>query len=81
MDGGGTRRETVRTRLYWQLLDQKPARLEYYENLFADMRRITNGLPGRTNDHKEVLDGLSGKEHLSVEVRIVRRQMKRFPGR
>ncbi len=77
-DGNGDRRETMYTQLDWQLLDQRKHRLEYYEKLFLEMKRIINRLPGQPADHKEVLTGLLGRPHLPLGSRIVNGQMKRF---
>src|SRR6266849_2961302 len=79
--GGGVRRETVCTRLYWQLLDEKPARLEYYNDLFTSMQEIIEAAPGGVNDYKDVLSGVMGKEHVATGFRIVRSQMRRFSSR
>ncbi len=77
-DGNGDRRETVYTQLDWQLVDQNTHRLEYYERLFIEMKRIIERFPGQPVDHKEVLTGLLGKPHLRLGSRIVSGQMKRF---
>ena len=77
-DGNGDRRETVYTQLDWQLVDQNTHRLEYYEKLFVEMKRIIEGFPGQPAGHKEVLTGLLGKPHLRLGSRIVSGQMKRF---
>ena len=77
-DGNGDRRETMYTQLDWQLVDQQKHRLEYYEKLFIEMKRIVNRLPGQSADHKEVLTGLLGRPHLRLGSRIVDGQMKRF---
>ncbi len=77
-DGEGTRIETVCTRLYWQLLDQKPARPEYYRKLFAEMKEIIQPLPPNRERYEEVLNGLLGKQGLSLGSRVVKTQMRRF---
>ncbi len=77
-DGNGDRRETVYTQLDWQLVDGKQHRLEYYNKLFLEMKRVTERLPRRRADHKEVLTGLLGKPHVTIGLKIVRGQMKRF---
>ena len=77
-DGNGDRRETVYTQLDWQLVDQRKHRVEYYEKLFLEMKRVINRFPGQSDDHKEVLTGLLGKPNLSLASRIVNGQMKRF---
>lgn len=80
-NGSGTPWETFCTRLYWQLLDHKPAKRKYYDSLFADMKRIISLLPGPNDDQKEVLAGLLGREHLPTGSRIVKSQMRRFSNR
>ena len=77
-DGNGDRRETIYTQLDWQLVDQRKHRLECYEKLFDEIRRIISLLPGQPVDHKDVLTGLLGKPRLSSGSRIVSGQMKRF---
>ncbi len=77
-DGNGDRRETMYTQLDWQLVDERKHRLEYYEELFLEMQRVINRLPGPSADHKQVLTSLLGKESLSLGSRLVSRQMKRF---
>ncbi len=77
-DGNGDRRETVYTQLDWQLVDQNTHRLEYYERLFFEMKRIIERFPGQPADHKDLLTGLLGKTHLRLGSRIVSGQMKRF---
>ena len=75
-DGGG--RETVCTRLYWQLADNRKARQVYYDRLFSQMRQIIQSLSTGPVDGKEVLDGMLGREHLGEGLKIVDRQMRRF---
>jgi hypothetical protein len=77
-DGNGDRRETMYTQLDWQLVDQRKHRLEYYQKLFLEMKRVINHFPGQRDDHKEVLTGLLGKPALTLALRIVNGQMKRF---
>ncbi len=77
-DGNGDRRETVYTQLDWQLVDQRKHRLEYYEKLFLEMKRVIDLFPGQPDDHKKVLAGLMGKPNLTPALRIVKGQMKRF---
>ena len=77
-DGNGDRRETFYTQLDWQLVDHRKHRLEYYEKLFLEMKRIIDRFPGQLADHKQVLTGLLGKPHLQLGSRIVSGQVKRF---
>jgi hypothetical protein len=77
-DGNGDRRETIYTQLDWQLVDQRRHRLEYYEKLFGEMKRIIDRFPGQPTGNKEVLTGLLGRPHLPLGSRIVNGQMKRF---
>ena len=77
-DGNGDRRETMYTQLDWQLVDQRKHRLEYYENLFLEMKRIINRFSALPGGNREVLSGLLGKPNLRLASRIVNSQMKRF---
>jgi len=77
-DGNGDRRETMYTQLDWQLVDQRKHRLEYYEKLFLEMKRVIDLFPRQPDDHKKVLVGLMGKPNLTPALRIVKGQMKRF---
>jgi len=77
-DGNGDRRETMYTQLDWQLVDQRKHRLEYYQKLFLEMKRVINRFPGQPDDHKDVLTSLLGKPALTLALRIVNGQMKRF---
>lgn len=80
-DANGDRRETIYTQLDWQLVDQRKHRLDYYDDLFDEMKRIINRFPGQSTDHREVMTGLLGKPHSSLGSRIVSNQMKRFSTR
>ena len=80
-DANGDRRETIYTQLDWQLVDQRKHRLEYYETLFDEMRRIINQLPTKSQEHKEVLGGLLGKRGASLGSKIVAGQLRRFSAR
>ena len=80
-DANGDRRETIYTQLDWQLADQRKHRLEYYQDLFDEMKRLVNPLPSRPTDHREVLAGLLGTPHVALGSRIVSGQMKRFSAR
>ena len=77
-DGNGDRRETIYTQLDWQLIDQRKHQLQYYEDLFQDMRRIIDRLPRQSADHKAVLAGLLGRPNLAFGSRIVNNQLERF---
>ncbi len=77
-DGAGDLAEIFCTRLYWQLLDEKPARIGYYNKLFSDMSKGIQLLPRRQEDHKRVLNSLLGKQGLAYGLRVVRTQTKRF---
>jgi hypothetical protein len=77
-DGNGDRRETMYTQLDWQLVDQRKHRLEYYEKLFLEMKRIINRFSAPPGGKKDVLTGLLGKPNLRLASRIVNSQMKRF---
>ncbi len=80
-NGGGSRWEVLCTRLYWRLLDKKSHRVEYYTNLFAEMKRIIGLLPRHEGSHEGILAGLFGREKLPIGLRIVRSQMRRFASR
>ena len=77
-DGAGTGMETICTRLYWQLLDERPAKKEYYVALFADLKQIIKELPKKPADYRGLLAGALGRDRLPAGLLIVRRQMKRF---
>lgn len=77
-DGDGSKKEMVCTRLYWQLLDERESKLKYYNDLFAEMKRVIGLLPKAPADGREVLAGLLGRKQLPVGLKIVREQMKRF---
>jgi hypothetical protein len=75
-DGGG--RETVCTRFYWQLSDDRKPRIEYYRRLFGQMKNVISRLPPAPVDGRETIKGLFGPEYLSTGMKTVSRQMKRF---
>lgn len=77
-DGGD--RETICTRLYWQLFDNRASKLSYYERLFSQMKAAVLQLPSGQVDGREVLGGLLGRR-VSTGRRIVCQQMKRFSKR
>ena len=77
-NGDGGDRETVCTRFYWQLSDDRKPRLEYYRKLFAQMKNVITHLPSAPGDGRETIKGLFGPEYLSMGLRTVSKQMKRF---
>ncbi len=80
-DGAETGMETICTRLYWQLLDERPAKQEYYAALFTELKRIINQLPKKPTNYRGLLAGVLGRERLPAGLLIVKRQMKRFTAR
>jgi hypothetical protein len=77
-NGDGGDRETVCTRFYWQLSDDRKPRLEYYRRFFGQMKNVISRLPPAPVDGRETMKGLFGPEYLSTGMRTVSRQMKRF---
>jgi len=77
-NGEGGDRETICTRLYWQLSDNRKPKQVYYQKLFSQMREIINSTPSGQADGKEVLSGLLGRRQVNTGLKIVKRQMKRF---
>ena len=77
-NGDGGDRETVCTRFYWQLSDNRKPKQEYYQKFFSQMKQIISTLPPGQVDGKEVLSSLLGKRQLDTGLKIVRRQMRRF---
>ncbi len=78
LDGDEVSHETLSTRFYWQLLDQRKHDLKYYNALFAQMRRAAERLPRASEDHRKIVESLFGRERIPLGIRIVNRQMKRF---
>ena len=78
LDGDEINHETLSTRFYWQLLDQRKHDLKYYNALFARMRRAAEQLPRATGDHGKIVESLFGRESIPLGIRIVNRQMNRF---
>lgn len=76
-NGDGGDRETVCTRFYWQLSDQRKPKLEYYDKFFSEMRNIIARLPRAPVDGKKALKSLLGPGH-RAGMEIINRQMKRF---
>ena len=77
-NGEGGDRETICTRLYWQLADSRKAKQIYYRKLFSQMQEIISSIPSGQVDGKEVLSGLLGKRQVNTGLKIVKRQMRRF---
>lgn len=77
-NGDGGDRETVCTRFYWQLSDDRKPRLEYYQRLFTQMKSVISRLPRAPVDGRDTLKGLFGPEYVGRGLRTVGRQMKRF---
>ena len=78
LDGDEISNETLSTRFYWQLLDQRKHDLKYYNVLFAQMKRAAEQLPRATTHHGKIVESLFGRERIPLGLRIVNRQMKRF---
>lgn len=78
LDGDEVSHETLSTRFYWQLLDQRKHDLKYYTGLFAQMKRAAEQLPRATRDHEKMVESLFGRARIPLGIRIVNRQMKRF---
>src|SRR5256886_13045038 len=76
-NGDGGDRETICTRFYWHLYDDKRPKLEYYNRLFKQMKTIIAGLPKAPANGKGALKNLLGPDH-PTGLRIVEKQMKRF---
>ncbi len=76
-NGDGGDRETICTRFYWQLSDEKRPKLEYYKRFFTQMKNAIDRLPPAPAVAEKVLTGLFESNH-HVGLRIVRKQMKRF---
>jgi hypothetical protein len=76
-NGDGGDRETICTRFYWQLSDNKRPKLEYYRRLFTQMWTIIEDLPKAPRDGKIALKHLFGPDH-QTGLRLIERQMKRF---
>jgi hypothetical protein len=76
-NGDGGDRETICTRFYWQLYDDKRPKLGHYEKLFTQMRTVIASLPNAAVNRKGVLKNLLGPDH-PTGLRIVEKQMKRF---
>ncbi len=76
-NGDGGDRETICTRFYWQLADDRKPRMQYYEKLFSQMRTVIASLPQASLNGKETLKRFLGPSH-TTGLQIVNRQMKRF---
>ncbi len=76
-NGDGGDRETICTRFYWQLSDEKKPKLQYYKRLFTQLKETIDRLPPAPVDGKKRLNVLLGPNH-NAGLRIVNKQMKRF---
>ena len=76
-NGDGGDRETVCTRFYWQLSDDRNPKLQYYNRFFDQIRKTIDSLPQAQADGDKTMRVLFGRNH-SVGSKIVSRQMKRF---
>ena len=76
-NGEGGDRETVCTRFYWQLSDDRKPTQQYYNRLFDQIKETVNALPPAPSSGKETLKALFGKDHMTGS-KIVSRQMRRF---
>lgn len=76
-NGDGGDRETFCTRFYWQLSDDKKAKLQYYKRLFEQIKNTVDNLSSAPGNGEQTMGTLFGKDQ-SIGSRIVSRQMKRF---
>jgi hypothetical protein len=76
-NGDGGVRETICSRIYWQLSDQRKPKLQYYDRLFSQMKTIITSLPRSSPDSRATLKHLLGPNH-KAGLQIIDRQMKRF---
>jgi hypothetical protein len=76
-NGDGGDRETICTRFYWQLSDDKKPKMEYYKKLFNQMKTTIACLPDAPIERKEALKNLLGPNH-QAGLTIINKQMKRF---
>jgi hypothetical protein len=76
-NGDGGVRETICSRIYWQLSDQRKPKLQYYDKLFSQMKLVIAGLPRSPREAGETLKHLLGPSH-EAGLQIINRQMKRF---
>jgi hypothetical protein len=76
-NGDGGVRETICSRIYWQLSDQRKPKLQYYDKLFSQMRAVIANLLQASGDTQETLKHLLGPSQ-KAGVQIINRQMKRF---
>ena len=78
LDGDEINHETLSTRVYWQLMDERKHDPKYYDNLFARMKSIIELMPRATEGHTKIIASLLGTKRVPIGLRIVNRQMKRF---
>ena len=76
-NGDGGFRETICSRVYWHLSDQRKPKLQYYDKLFSQMRSIIAALPRASLDTRETLKQLLGPSR-KAGLQIINRQMRRF---
>jgi len=76
-NGEGGVRETICSRIYWQLSDQRKPKMQYYDRLFSQMKSIIASLPESPTNARETLKHLLGPSH-KTGLEIIDRQMKRF---
>jgi hypothetical protein len=76
-NGDGGYRETICTRFYWQLFDDKRPKLEHYRRLFRQISNVIDHLPQAPTDGKTMLKVLLGPNHRQG-LKIISKQMKRF---
>ncbi|HYY91451.1 MAG TPA: hypothetical protein VE955_05625 [Candidatus Dormibacteraeota bacterium] len=76
-NGDGGDRETICTRFYWQLSDNRRPKLQYYRRLYVQMKHVIDRLPPAPVDTEKTLKALLGSHH-QAGVRIVKGQMRRF---
>ena len=76
-NGDGGDRETICTRFYWQLSDERKPKLEYYDRLFTQMKAVIANLPPIPVTSGGALKHLLGPSHMAG-LQIINRQMRRF---
>ena len=76
-NGDGGDRETICTRFYWQLSDDRQPSAKFYNRLFDQIKKTVIDLPPASANGEKTMRVLFGKNH-STGSKIVSRQMKRF---
>ena len=76
-NGDGGDRETICTRFYWQLSDDRQPNAKFYNRLFDQIKKTITDLPPASANGEKTMRVLFGKNH-SIGSKIVSRQMKRF---